>query len=82
MTVTTKTAISLPNKIFKDATRLAEKRGLSRSALIADALRTYLQDERRSRMTKDYDAYAASYDTSMTPIAKKRRAARLRRLPW
>lgn len=42
-----KTAISIPDEIFQEAERLREESGASRSALYAEAIRTYLDQRRK-----------------------------------
>ncbi|HMS46909.1 hypothetical protein [Candidatus Neomicrothrix sp.] len=46
-----KTAISIPDEIFQAAERLRESTGASRSALYAEAIRTYLDQRRRPNRT-------------------------------
>ena len=54
-----KTAISVPDAVFKEAEQLAGELGLSRSALYADAVREYIISHSRTRVTERLDrAYA------------------------
>jgi metal-responsive CopG/Arc/MetJ family transcriptional regulator len=46
-----KTAVSIPDEIFQEAERLRQKSGASRSALYAEAIRTYLDQRRRPNRT-------------------------------
>jgi predicted transcriptional regulator len=54
----TKLAISLPDELFEQLVRSAEKQGSSRSAIMAAALRTHLERESAAdfmaRMTEAY----------------------------
>ena len=50
-----KTAISLPDDLFEAAERLASRRGLSRSAIYALALREYLRGHDDEAVTKKLD---------------------------
>jgi hypothetical protein len=46
-----KTAISLPDKLFKEAEREAKRRGVTRSKLVQTALEALLQAERDQVIT-------------------------------
>jgi len=50
-----KTAISIPDPLFESAERFAQRRGLSRSELYANALRAYLEERRGERITETLD---------------------------
>jgi metal-responsive CopG/Arc/MetJ family transcriptional regulator len=47
-----KTAISVDDALMEEADEAARDLGLSRSGLIADALRDYLRKRRRTRITE------------------------------
>ena len=51
-----KTAISLPDELFKAADALARKLGVTRSRLVAEALAEYVAKHRTSRVTERLDA--------------------------
>lgn len=54
-----KTAISVEDSLMEQADSAARELGLSRSGLIAEALRGYLRDWRKTRITEQLDeAYA------------------------
>ena len=55
-----KTAISVPDDVFEEADRLAEKAGISRSELYVVALRAYLDASRDSRVTEQLNAVYAT----------------------
>ena len=52
ITKSMKTAISVDDALMEQADEAARDLGLSRSGLIADALRDYLRKRRRSRITE------------------------------
>ena len=54
-TCAVKTAVSIPDKIFKAADRLAERLGMSRSQLYADAVADYLRRHRGDRIRQRLD---------------------------
>jgi predicted transcriptional regulator len=47
-----KTAISIPDAVFQSADALAERLGLTRSALYARALETFIAEQRKGAITK------------------------------
>jgi metal-responsive CopG/Arc/MetJ family transcriptional regulator len=51
-----KTAISIPDPVFREAEALAAELGLSRSALYAEAVREYLAARSRARVTEKLDS--------------------------
>jgi len=51
-----KTAISIPDALFREAETLARKRGLSRSELYATAIAAYVKDERFLGVREQLDA--------------------------
>ncbi|NJR67901.1 MAG: hypothetical protein HC771_03930 [Synechococcales cyanobacterium CRU_2_2] len=67
-----KTAISLPDLIFKEAESLAKRLGLSRSELYAKALKSYLRQYNRDRiLSKLNELYAeepAATDSVLTQM--------------
>lgn len=67
-----KTAVSLPDEIFEQATREAKRLGISRSELVTRALRDFLR-ERRSRDVR------ASYDRAFGDEGEANDTAELRR---
>jgi predicted transcriptional regulator len=50
-----KTAISIPDEVFKRAERIAEKLGVSRSELFTRAMQEYLGVQRDANVTASYD---------------------------
>jgi hypothetical protein len=55
-----KTAISIPDAVFEEAERVAKRRGLSRSELYTNAIRSYVQDERFVGVRERLDAVYGS----------------------
>ena len=51
-----KTAVSIPDGIFREAETLAKKRGMSRSELYATAIAEYVKDERFLGVREQLDA--------------------------
>ncbi len=68
-----KTAVAIPDDVFRAAESLAREEGLSRSALYAKAVRRYLADCERDPVTlqlnRVYDDAASKLDPIVTQIA-------------
>ena len=69
-----KTAVSLPDPLFRDADRAAKRLGISRSELYARALAEFLR--RESEVTLALDKVYAREDSKIDPVlgALQRRA--------
>jgi predicted transcriptional regulator len=70
-----KTAISVPDEVFRQAEQAAKRLGVSRSELFTRAVRAYLGVQRDSTVTASYDAAFADSDEEET-AAFRREAAR------
>jgi metal-responsive CopG/Arc/MetJ family transcriptional regulator len=71
-----KTAISVPNDIFENATRAAAALGMSRSEFFARAAERYLQQIEAESLTREIDtalARAGQDDSSSAAVAAGRR---------
>ncbi len=65
------TAISLPNKLFYNAEKYAEKHGLSRSELYATAVSEFIQKKRiKKDITQRINKICDTIDTSLNPQIK------------
>ncbi len=69
-----KTAISVPDEVYKQANQAAKKLGISRSELVTRALRRFLEEERASAIRASYDE-AFGGDASEDDVRDLRRAA-------
>ncbi len=61
-----KTAISLPEDLFSELEARAAERGMSRSRLLADALRAYLRELETEEMRRGFEA---AYGPAEEPLA-------------
>jgi metal-responsive CopG/Arc/MetJ family transcriptional regulator len=77
-----KTAISLPDALFKSGDTLARRLGVSRSALYARALAEYVAKHKADRLTEQLDAVYGSQDTRIDRPALAAQSAALRRESW
>ena len=77
-----KTAISLPDDLFRDADAVAKRLGLSRSALYVTALREYVAKHQTGRVTERLDAvYGVESSRLDAAVAKSQKRA-IRRSEW
>jgi predicted transcriptional regulator len=77
-----KTAISLPDDVFKKADRLARRQRKSRSRLYADAITDYLARHDPDSITAKLDEVAEQVDTSLDPAIRAATRELWRRDPW
>jgi metal-responsive CopG/Arc/MetJ family transcriptional regulator len=69
-----KTAISVENSLMEEADVAARDLGLSRSGLIAEALREYLKRRRRARVSERLNiAYSDGADPGERQLVRKLR---------
>lgn len=66
-----KTAVSLPDKLFKIAEETAEKLGIPRSQLFARALEEFIQRHRRENVTEKLNEIYSSADSGIDPVISK-----------
>lgn len=62
-----KTAVSLPDDLFREADDAAARLGWSRSKLYAHALRSYLENQGEDPVTAALDAFADDLTAEPTP---------------
>lgn len=79
-----KTAVSIPDKVFEEAERLAQERGVSRSELYAQAIAEYVKDQRFAGVRERLDAiYEAAPEVSeVDPLIERLQAASLPKEEW
>ncbi len=66
-----KTAVSLPDEIFAEAERAAQKAGISRSEFYATAIKTYLETFRKARVTENLNAFYDSVVQESDPFLRR-----------
>ena len=78
-----KTAISLPDTLFKAAERLAGRLRLSRSELYQRALAEYVARHDDAAVTEQLDrVYGAGQDSRLDPVLERLQWASLAREEW
>lgn len=66
-----KTAISIPDQLFKSAEDLARRLKISRSALFSAAIREYIQHYSQENITKRLNEVYSDQSSSLDPILKE-----------
>jgi hypothetical protein len=79
-----KTAISIPDDVFREAERAAKRLGMSRSELFTRAAVEFLSAHPPDDLTASYNAAFSDDETDERLSGSRRRAARaaLRKIEW
>lgn len=77
-----KTAISIPDDIFRKADALARKRRMSRSALYTAAIQTYVADADGAELSKRLHDYYDHEDSSLDPALLGQQMRNFRDSDW
>jgi metal-responsive CopG/Arc/MetJ family transcriptional regulator len=77
-----KTAISLPDALFRAGDALAKRMKLSRSELYARALAEFLAKHRSERLTQRLNAVYATEDSALEPGLARLQTKSLPRDEW
>jgi metal-responsive CopG/Arc/MetJ family transcriptional regulator len=77
-----KTAISIPDKVFRSADALAKRLGISRSELYATAMNEFLLKHRSRQVTTRLDEVYAEEDSSLSPDLIQLQNKSLAREEW
>lgn len=77
-----KTAISIPDRVFKSAERLAKKMGLSRSELYSRAVGKFLAEHDEKELIRRANEVADNVDTSLDPALRRSQTHVIHREDW
>ena len=77
-----KTAVSIPDPLFKSAERAARALGISRSELYARALAAYIEDIRRQDITERLNRVYAGQASAMDHDTLQMQIASLDKEEW
>jgi len=77
-----KTAISIPDAVFRSAERLARRLKKSRSQLYADAVAEYVARRDPESVTESMNAVCADVDTRSDAFLREAARATLARTEW
>ena len=77
-----KTAVSLPDRLFRAADRLAKQRGISRSQLYSEALQQYLQRNDEQALTDAVNRALAGVNRDPDPAMQAAQVAAMLKYEW
>jgi predicted transcriptional regulator len=77
-----KTAVSIPDGVFKKAEQLARKRKMSRSELYATALEQFLARDQENEITRKLNEVYAKEDSRLDPVLESAALEVLNREEW
>jgi metal-responsive CopG/Arc/MetJ family transcriptional regulator len=77
-----KTAISVPDPVFKAGERVAQRLGISRSRLYADALRDWLRRHDDKEITRRLNEVYTAEPSEPDPVLTRLAARALRKESW
>jgi metal-responsive CopG/Arc/MetJ family transcriptional regulator len=77
-----KTAISLPDALFKSGDALAKRLGVSRSALFARALAEFVAKHKAAQITQRLNAVYAEEESRLDPATVHAQQRTLTRESW
>ena len=66
-----KTAVSIPDPVFRKAEALAKSLDMSRSELYATALTAFVAEHDEARVTERLNEVYATQDSSLDPVLEK-----------
>lgn len=81
-TVRMKTAVSIPDPVFKAADKLAHRLGMSRSSLYAQALHRFLQLHDENAITAKLNQVLDSESTGLDPHFQSLQSRSIPRESW
>jgi metal-responsive CopG/Arc/MetJ family transcriptional regulator len=77
-----KTAISIPDKVFRSADALAKRLGISRSELYSTAISEFLSKHQSRNLTSRLDAVYSEEDSSLPPNLTRLQSRSLAKEEW
>ena len=77
-----KTAISIPDKLFKSVEDFAHHHKINRSALFSKAVEKYIRDHRQDNVTEQLNKVYADQSSSLDPVLAGLQDLSLGREKW
>lgn len=77
-----KTAVSIPDRVFKSAEKLARRLGLSRSELYARALADWIERRDEAHITEQINEFLARHPVELDPFVRAAQAKALPKEDW
>ena len=77
-----KTAISIPDPLFDEAEKVAQRLGVSRSELYARALAAYIEEHRDENVTHALNQLYSEEDSSLDSVLQRMQLMSLPQEDW
>ena len=77
-----KTAVSIPDPVFRKAENLAKSLGISRSQLYTTALKTFVAEHDEDDVTKRLNEVYSEQESSLDPVLEKMQFMSLPEEQW
>ncbi len=77
-----KTAISIPNDVFKTADMFAKRKNISRSALFTKAVTEFLSHHRQEDVTENLNKVYSKQESSMDPVVNALQISSIPKEKW
>ena len=77
-----KTAISIPDNLFKNAEKIAKEMGISRSELYSRAIESFIEKKMSENITRQLDKIYVYNSSSLSSILAKMQTMSLSREDW
>jgi len=77
-----KTAISMPDEVFRTADRFARRQHVSRSALITEAVQEFLAHHRQDDVTEQLDCVYGQSESAVDPDIARLQERSVPREEW
>jgi len=77
-----KTAISIPDPLFKAAERAAKRQKISRSRFYSKAVAAYLKSQSDRQVTEALNTVYATEDSSLDPVIERMQSLAIGREEW
>ena len=77
-----KTAISLPDELFEEAERYAKKHGISRSELVANALRDFMKTRSDAQIIAAFNEVYKDETNAVDPVLDRLQWEAAKKNPW
>jgi metal-responsive CopG/Arc/MetJ family transcriptional regulator len=77
-----KTAISIPDRVFREAERAAKRQKVSRSRFYSQAVEAYLKAQANKGITEALNAVYATEDSSLNPVVARMQSLSVGHEEW
>lgn len=77
-----KTAISIPDDVYRQAELVARQRGVSRSALYTNAISEFIQRHRNDGVTEQLNRVYSKVPSKLDPVLQRMQDVSISREQW